>query len=66
MALAIVLPLPLALPPNTLLCSLLLYPHIVIDASISAVLSIKKPETIVPGAFGGDNKTRRTQSVIVK
>ena len=29
-----------------------------IYASTSAVLSIKKPETCVSGAFGGDNKTR--------
>ena len=58
MALAIVLFLPLALPPNTLLCSLPFYSHNDISASISAVLSIKKPETLVSGAFGGDNKTR--------
>ena len=58
MALPIVLFLPLALPPNALLCSLPFYTHNVIYASTSAVLSIKKPETFVSGAFGGDNKTR--------
>ena len=37
-----------------------------IYASTSAVLSIKKPETCVSGAFGGDNKTRRALPVIAK
>ena len=55
---ATVLYLPMAPPPNTLLCSLLFYPQNCICASTSAVLSIKKPETCVSGAFGGDNKTR--------
>ena len=50
--------LPVALSPNALLRSLLFYPHNVICASTSAVLNIKKPETCVSGAFGGDNKTR--------
>ena len=41
MALAIVLFLSLALPPNALLCSLPFYTHNDIYASTSAVLSIK-------------------------
>ena len=56
----------MALPPNALLRSLLFHPHNVICASTSAVLSIKKPETCVSGAFGGDNKTRRALPVIAK
>ena len=61
-----VLYLPLAHPPNALLCSLPFYPHNDIDASTSAILSIKKPETCVSGAFGGDNRTRTCDLMYVK
>ena len=55
---ATVLSLPMAPPPNTLLCSLLFYPQNCICASTSAVLRIKKPETCVSGVFvkGGQKR----------
>ena len=40
--------------------------HRLVSASTSVVLSIKKPETLVSGAFGGDNKTRTCDLMYVK